>query len=46
VNEPTASRLVSWHNIAWTFHLVDGMRQAIHDGRFDTFRRRILDVWG
>lgn len=46
VNEPTASRLVSWHNIAWTFHLVDGMRAAIVDRRFDAFRRSVLDVWG
>ncbi len=46
VNEPTASRLVSWHNIAWTFHLVDGMRSAITDGRFEAFRQAVLDVWG
>lgn len=46
VNEPTASRLVSWHNIAWTFQLMSGMRQAIADRTFDTYRRRILGVWG
>ena len=46
VNEPTASRLLSLHNIAWTFHLVDGMRQAVVDGRFEQFRRSVLEVWG
>jgi queuine tRNA-ribosyltransferase len=46
VNEPTASRLVSWHNIAWTFHLVDQMRSAISDGHFADLRRAVLDVWG
>lgn len=46
VNEPTASRLVSWHNIAWTFHLVEGMRSAIEARTFDAFRRSVLDVWG
>jgi queuine tRNA-ribosyltransferase len=46
VNEPSASRLVSWHNIAWTFHLVDGMRSAIAEARFSAFRQAVLDVWG
>ena len=46
VGEPTASRLVSLHNIAWTLRLMDRMREAISAGTFDTLRRQILTVWG
>jgi queuine tRNA-ribosyltransferase len=44
--EPTASRLVSVHNIAWTLHLMDRIREAITDGTFGALRREILAVWG
>ncbi|MEN9506124.1 MAG: queuine tRNA-ribosyltransferase [Actinomycetota bacterium] len=46
VGEPTAARLVSIHNIAWTLQLMTAMRQAIAAGTFDDLRRRVLDVWG
>jgi queuine tRNA-ribosyltransferase len=46
VGEPSASRLVSIHNIAWTLHLMDRMRAAIIDGSFQTVRREVLAVWG
>jgi queuine tRNA-ribosyltransferase len=46
VGEPTAARLVSLHNIAWTFQLVDEMRAAIEAGTFDSLRRRVLAAWG
>ncbi len=46
VGEPTAARLMSLHNIAWTLQLMDSMRSAIADGRFDQLRRAVLDVWG
>ncbi len=45
VGEPTASRLVSLHNLAWTFALMDDIRTAITMGTFDQFRRQILAVW-
>ncbi|MEO5974374.1 MAG: tRNA guanosine(34) transglycosylase Tgt [Ilumatobacteraceae bacterium] len=45
VGEPTASRLVSLHNLAWTFALMDGMRSSISAGTFGQFRRQILAVW-
>ena len=32
VGEPTASRLLSLHNVAWTLQLMDRMRDAIGDG--------------
>jgi queuine tRNA-ribosyltransferase len=43
--EPTASRLLSLHNLKWTIDLVASMRRAIIDGSFDGLRREILDVW-
>ncbi len=46
VGEPTASRLVSIHNVAWTLRLMDSMRGAILDGTFDALRRQVLEVWG
>jgi queuine tRNA-ribosyltransferase len=46
VGEPTASRLLSIHNVAWTIDLMARMRAAITAGTFDQLRRSILDVWG
>ena len=43
--EPTASRLLSLHNLKWTIDLVDSMRAAIIDGSFEELRSNILDVW-
>ena len=46
VGEPTGSRLVSIHNVAWTLALMDDMRRTIREGTFGGFKARILDVWG
>ncbi len=46
VGEPTASRLVSLHNIAWTLQLMATMRTAIAAGTFEQLRRQVLAVWG
>jgi queuine tRNA-ribosyltransferase len=46
VGEPTASRLVSLHNVAWTIGLMDRMRAAITAGTFAKLRADILSVWG
>jgi len=46
VGEPTASRLVSIHNIAWTLSLMGTMRAAIIAGQFSSLRQDILAVWG
>jgi queuine tRNA-ribosyltransferase len=46
VGEPTASRLLSIHNVAWTIALMASMRSAIEAGTFDSMRRSVLDVWG
>jgi len=45
VGEPTASRLLSIHNVAWTIALMGSMRAAIVDGTFETLRRSVLEVW-
>jgi queuine tRNA-ribosyltransferase len=46
VNEPTAARMLSIHNIAWTFSLMGRIREAISAGTLDPLRREILEVWG
>lgn len=46
VGEPTAARLVSLHNIAWTLQLMSRMRTAIESGTFEELRRGLLAVWG
>ncbi len=46
VGEPTASRLVSIHNIAWTINFMKSMREAILGARFEQFRQSTLAIWG
>jgi queuine tRNA-ribosyltransferase len=45
VGEPTAARLLSVHNVAWTIQLMDRMRSAIIAGTFDRLRADVLAVW-
>ena len=45
-SEPTASRLVSYHNIAWTFTFMAEMRESIGNGTFQQMRQRVMGVWG
>jgi queuine tRNA-ribosyltransferase len=45
VGEPTAARLLSIHNVAWTIVLMDRMREAIVSGTFSSLRSSVLDVW-
>ena len=45
VGEPTASRLLSMHNVAWTVDLMQRMRAAIEAGSFGAFRASVLSVW-
>jgi queuine tRNA-ribosyltransferase len=46
VGEPTASRLVSLHNISWTLQLMARMQAAIEAGTFVKLRQEVLAVWG
>jgi queuine tRNA-ribosyltransferase len=45
VNEPTAARLVSLHNVAFTLNLMSQMRTAISEGNFAEFRKTLLATW-
>jgi queuine tRNA-ribosyltransferase len=45
VDEPTAARLLTLHNVRWTFDFVDQMRAAIAAGTLDTLRTEVADVW-
>jgi queuine tRNA-ribosyltransferase len=45
VGEPTASRLVSLHNISWTLQLMERIRSAIESGTFRPLREEVLAVW-
>jgi queuine tRNA-ribosyltransferase len=45
VGEPTAARLLTVHNVAWTFDLVRRIRAAIREGTFESLRRDVLAAW-
>lgn len=44
--EPSAARLLSLHNVAWTLQLMERTRAAIASGRFAALRSEVLSVWG
>ncbi|WP_420439386.1 tRNA guanosine(34) transglycosylase Tgt [Candidatus Poriferisodalis sp.] len=46
VNEPTASRILTLHNIAFVNDLVADARAAIEAGQFGAFREQVNEVWG
>lgn len=46
VNEPTASRILTLHNIAFLNNLVADARAAVEAGRFSAFREQVNEVWG
>jgi queuine tRNA-ribosyltransferase len=45
VKEPTAARVATLHNLWFLHDLVRQARAAIEDGRYETFRQGIVDVW-
>ena len=45
VNEPTAARLVSLHNVAFTLNLMSQMHEAIIDSKFSALRKSVIDIW-
>lgn len=45
VDEPTAPRLLTLHNVHWTLQLIAEVRSAIAAGTFDAVRRRIAEVF-
>ncbi|HEV7887095.1 MAG TPA: tRNA guanosine(34) transglycosylase Tgt [Acidimicrobiales bacterium] len=46
VGEPTAARLLTLHNVAWTLALVGRARQAIFDGALEGLRAEVSAAWG
>jgi queuine tRNA-ribosyltransferase len=46
VGEPGAARLLTIHNLRWTFTFVAGLRRSVLDGSFAARRRVVLDTWG
>jgi queuine tRNA-ribosyltransferase len=45
VAEPTAPRLLTLHNVAWTFALVDRIRAAIRAGTLAALRDEVAAAW-
>ncbi len=45
VDEPTAARLITLHNLAWLLDLVGRARRAVADGSFESLRRDVAEVW-
>jgi queuine tRNA-ribosyltransferase len=45
VAEPTAPRLLTLHNVAWTFGLVDRIRAAIAGGALAGLRAEVAERW-
>ena len=45
VDEPTARRLLTLHNLAWLLRFLADLRRAIREGRFEAFRAQVHEVW-
>ena len=45
VGEPTALRLLTWHNLAWTLDLIRRVRASIEAGTLADLRREVAEVW-
>jgi queuine tRNA-ribosyltransferase len=45
VDEPTAGRLITLHNLAWIRDLVARARAAIEQGRYEAYRREVGAIW-
>ncbi len=45
VQEPTAPRLLTVHNVHWTLRLVERAREAIVAGSLSALRREVADSW-
>jgi queuine tRNA-ribosyltransferase len=46
VDEPTAPRLLTLHNVSWTLRLVEQARAAIATGTLDDLRSRVAAAYG
>lgn len=46
VGEPAAARILTLHNLAWLFDLMERTRSAIVAGTFEAHRAEVLEIWG
>ncbi|HJM28902.1 MAG: tRNA guanosine(34) transglycosylase Tgt [Acidimicrobiales bacterium] len=46
VGEPVAGRILTLHNLAWTFDFMRRARESIINGQFMEFRKKTLEIWG
>jgi queuine tRNA-ribosyltransferase len=46
VDEPTAGRLLTLHNLWWLLSFIDALRAAISAGTFAEFRAETHAIWG
>ncbi|MDZ7674167.1 MAG: tRNA guanosine(34) transglycosylase Tgt [Acidimicrobiales bacterium] len=45
VDEPTAARLATLHNLAWTLALTERARSSVFDGTLDRLRSEVAEVY-
>ena len=45
VDEPSAARLLTLHNVAWLLALMDTAQEAIAAGTLNQLRRRVAEAW-
>ena len=45
VKEPTAARIATLHNLWFLLDLVKQARTAIEEGRYESFRQGVVDIW-
>ncbi|WP_419925914.1 tRNA guanosine(34) transglycosylase Tgt [Candidatus Poriferisocius sp.] len=45
VDEPSAARLLTLHNVAWLLALMDSVRDAIVEGTLNRLRDRVAEAW-
>jgi len=45
VDEPSAARLLTLHNVAWLLALMGSVQDAIADGVLDRLRHRVAEAW-
>lgn len=45
VDEPSAARLLTLHNVAWLLALMEAVQEAIASGTLDQLRQRVAQAW-
>ena len=43
--EVLGARLISYHNLYYLVHLMENIREAIREGRFEQFREDFYKKW-